>query len=86
MQAVLVRARDELGNTGDQGEKNVSTENTASQAQSRLLRAHGNAWWPQYSVAPPRQKPHQIDAVLKHNAKAMLKAAMLQTALKMKML
>ena len=86
MQAVLVRARDELGNTGDQGEKNVSTENTASQAQSRLLRAHGNAWWPQYSVAPPCQKPHQIDAVLKHNAEAMLKAAMLKTALKMKTL
>ena len=51
--------------TGDSSETHISTEDTATQAQSWFPRPHGDTWWTGHSVAPSRAGPPQADTGVK---------------------
>ena len=47
----------------DNNEKDVSTQQSPTQTDSRLSRPHGNARGTQRAEAPPHQGPHQADGI-----------------------
>ena len=46
-------------------ETHLATQKTSARPQTRFPRPHEHARWPRHHLAPPRQRPHQIDAGLK---------------------